>query len=65
MGGCKTSHSRAADNRNQMSNESKSTNEDRFARQDQQSYGGWSSAFTIAVIVVVLCIVVLVYYLMS
>jgi hypothetical protein len=48
-----------------MSNESKSTNEDRFARQDQQSYGGWSSAFTIAVIVVVLCIVVLVYYLMS
>jgi hypothetical protein len=46
-----------------MPNESKSTNEDRFARQDQQGYSGWSSAFTLAVIVGALTIVVLVYYL--
>jgi hypothetical protein len=47
-----------------MPNENKSTNEDRFARQDQRSYsGGWSSTLTIAVIVVVVSIVVLVYYL--
>jgi hypothetical protein len=47
----------------QMPNENKSTNEDRFARQDQRSYSGWSSTLTIAVIVVVVSIVVLVYYL--
>jgi tetrahydromethanopterin S-methyltransferase subunit F len=43
-----------------MPNENKSTNEDRFARQDQRAYSGWSSAFTIGVIAIVLCIVVLV-----
>jgi hypothetical protein len=46
-----------------MPNENNSTNEDRFAQQDQDRYTGWSSAFTIAVIVIVICIVVLVYYL--
>lgn len=46
-----------------MPSEDSSTNEDRFARQDQQAYSGWTSAFTIAAIVIVLCIVVLVYYL--
>ncbi len=35
--------------------------EDRFARQDQQGYSGWSSAFTVAAIMIVLGIVVLVY----
>jgi len=37
--------------------------EERFARQDSGRYSGWSSAFTIAVIVIVLSIVFLVYYL--
>jgi hypothetical protein len=46
-----------------MPNENKSTNEDRFGRQDQRLYSGWSSVFTIAAIVIVLCIVILVYYL--
>jgi hypothetical protein len=45
-----------------MSNENNSTNEDRFARQDQREYSGWSSAFTVAVIVIVLCIVFFVYH---
>jgi hypothetical protein len=35
--------------------------EERFARQDSQQYSGWSSAITIAVIVIVLGIVFLVY----
>lgn len=34
-----------------------SMDEDRFARQDQQRYSGWSSAFIIAVIVIILGIV--------
>jgi hypothetical protein len=46
-----------------MPKENNSTDEDRFAQQDQRPYSGWSSAFTIATIVIVLCIVVLVYYL--
>jgi hypothetical protein len=46
-----------------MPKENNSTNEDRFGRQDQRGYSGWSSAFTIAAIVIVLCMVVLVYYL--
>ena len=37
--------------------------EERFARGDSQRYSGWSSAITIAVIVIVLGIVFLVYYL--
>jgi hypothetical protein len=40
-----------------MPTENRSTEEDRFGRQDPQSYSGWSSAFTIAVILIVLCIV--------
>jgi hypothetical protein len=46
-----------------MPKENNSTSEDRFGRQDQRAHSGWSSAFTVAAIVVVLCIVVLVYYL--
>ena len=46
-----------------MPNEHRSTEEDRFGRQDQRRYSGWSSAFTIAAIVIVLGIVILVYYL--
>jgi len=46
-----------------MPKENNSTNEDRFAQQDQRPYSGWSSAFIIAVTVVVVSIVVLVYYL--
>jgi hypothetical protein len=46
-----------------MPDENNSTEEDRFARQDQRRYNGWSSAFTIAMIVIILGIVVLVYYL--
>jgi hypothetical protein len=37
--------------------------EERFARQDNRRYSGWASAFTIAVIVIVLGIVFLVYQL--
>jgi len=46
-----------------MPNENKSTDEDRFGRQDQRRYSGWSSAVTIAVIVIILGIVILVFYL--
>jgi hypothetical protein len=42
---------------------SRDPEEERFARQDSGRYSGWASAFTIAVIVIVLCIVFLVYYL--
>jgi hypothetical protein len=37
--------------------------EERFARQDSRRYSGWASAFTVAVIAIVLGIVFLVYYL--
>ena len=43
--------------------ESRDPEEERFARGDSQRYSGWSSAITIAVIVIVLGIVFLVYYL--
>jgi hypothetical protein len=46
-----------------MPNENKSTNEDRFARQDRQKYSGWSSLGTIIIIVVVVGIVVAFYFL--
>jgi hypothetical protein len=39
------------------------SNEERFARQDSRRYSGWSNAITIAVIVIVLCMVILVYQL--
>jgi len=42
---------------------SRDPEEERFARGDSQRYSGWSSAITIAVIVIVLGIVFLVYYL--
>jgi hypothetical protein len=42
---------------------SRDPEEERFGRQDSGGYSGWASAFTIAVIVIVLCIVLLVYYL--
>jgi hypothetical protein len=42
---------------------SRDPEEERFARQNSRRYSGWASAFTIAVIVIVLCIVFLVYYL--
>lgn len=35
--------------------------EERFARQDQQAYSGWSSLITLAIIVVVLGIFFLMY----
>ena len=41
---------------------SRDPEEERFARGDSQRYSGWSSAITIAVIVIVLGIVLLVYY---
>ena len=40
---------------------SRDPEEERFARGDSQRYSGWSSAITIAVIVIVL-VVFLVYY---
>jgi hypothetical protein len=46
-----------------MPKENNSTSEDRFARQDQRPYSDWTSTFIIAAIVIVLCAVVLVYYL--
>jgi hypothetical protein len=42
---------------------SRDPEEERFARQNSRRYSGWASAFAIAVIVIVLCIVFLVYYL--
>ena len=42
---------------------SRDPEEERFARQDSGRYSGWASAFTIAVMVLVLGIVFLVYYL--
>jgi hypothetical protein len=42
---------------------SRDPEEERFARQNSGRYSGWASAFTIAVIVIVLRIVFLVYYL--
>jgi hypothetical protein len=42
---------------------SRDPEEERFARQNSRRYSGWASALTIAVIVIVLCIVFLVYYL--
>ena len=44
-----------------MPNENNSTDEDRFGRQDRRAYSGWSTAVTIAAIVIVLFIVYLVY----
>jgi hypothetical protein len=44
-----------------MPNENNSTNEDRFAQQDRQSYSGWSSLITLAIIAVVIGIVVVFY----
>jgi hypothetical protein len=38
------------------------SSEERFARQDSQRYSGWSSALTIAAIVIVLGIVLIVYH---
>jgi hypothetical protein len=35
--------------------------EDRFARQDQREYSGWSSLITLAIIVMVIGIFVLMY----
>ncbi len=40
-----------------------STEEDRFGRQDQQRYSGWSNAITIIIILIVLAIAILVYQL--
>ena len=37
--------------------------EEQFARQDSRRYSGWSSAITIALIVIVFAIVILVYQL--
>jgi hypothetical protein len=45
-----------------MPNENNSTSEDRFARQDQRGYSGWSSLVTVAIIVVVIGIVVVFYF---
>jgi hypothetical protein len=42
---------------------SRDPEEERFARGDNQRYSGRSSAITIVVIVIVLCVVFLVYYL--
>jgi hypothetical protein len=44
-----------------MPKDNNSTNEDRFARQDQQPYSGWSSVTTIAIIALVIGIFVLMY----
>jgi hypothetical protein len=44
-----------------MPNENNSTNEDRFARQDQQRYSGWSSLISLAIIAVLIGIVVFFY----
>jgi hypothetical protein len=40
------------------------SSEDRFARQDSRRYSGWSSAFAVAAIVIVLGIVLLVYHML-
>jgi len=45
-----------------MPNENNSTNEDRFARSDQQEYSTRSSLLTIAIIVFILGIFVLMYF---
>jgi hypothetical protein len=45
-----------------MSNENNSTSEDRFARQDQRRYSGWSSLIAVAIIVIVVGIVSYLYY---
>jgi len=36
-----------------MPNENDSTSEDRFGRQDQQGYSGWSSLVAIIIIVII------------
>ena len=46
-----------------MNPDPKDSSEDQYGRQDSRPYSGWSSAITIAVIVIVLGIVVLVYQL--
>jgi integrase len=38
----------------QMPNENKSTDEDRFARQDRRRYSGWASLVVIAIVVIVI-----------
>jgi hypothetical protein len=43
---------------------SRDPEEERFARQDSRRFSGWSSAFVIVAILVVLAIVFLVYQLM-
>jgi len=42
---------------------SRDPEEERFAREDNRPYSGWSSAFVIVAILVVLAIVILVYQL--
>jgi hypothetical protein len=42
---------------------SRDPEEERFGRQNNERYSGWSSAFTIAAIVIVVGILLLVYYL--
>jgi hypothetical protein len=37
-----------------MPNENNLTEEDRFARQDQRAYSGWSSLITLAIIAIVI-----------
>jgi hypothetical protein len=60
VAGTKAKYKQAAmDQENLMSRDP----EERFARQDSHRYSGWSSAFAIAAIVIVLMIVFLVYYL--
>jgi hypothetical protein len=44
-----------------MPNENNSE-EERFARQDQQAYSGWSSLITIVIIAIVIGIFVLMYF---
>jgi hypothetical protein len=44
-----------------MPNEKQSTNEDRFARQYQRRYSGWSSLVVIAITIVV-CFIVIFYF---
>jgi hypothetical protein len=46
-----------------MPNENKSTDEDRFARQDQRRYSGWSSLGAVVIIIVVIGIIVAFYLL--
>jgi hypothetical protein len=45
----------------QKANENKSTDEDRFARQDQRRYSGWSSLGAVVVIIVVIGIIIAFY----